>query len=192
MINKIKDKRIILASKSPRRTELLAGLGVEFISKTKDTEESFPAGMDPFLVPRYLAEKKALAFKDDLEEQDLLMTADTVVIVDGTILNKPADKEEALLMLKKLSGNVHQVVTGVCMMDREKAIIFEDQTEVHFKALDQEELLDYIDRFQPFDKAGAYGVQEWIGYVAVYKMIGSFYNVMGLPVHRIYEELKGW
>ena len=192
MINNIKNKRIILASKSPRRTELLAGLGVAFISKTKDTAEDFPEDMDPFFVPRYLAEKKALAFKEDLEEKDLLITADTVVIVNGEILNKPIDKAEALQMLEKLSGNVHQVVTGVCMMDPKKTISFEDQTEVHFKALDQEELLSYIDRFQPFDKAGAYGVQEWIGYVAVYKMIGSFYNVMGLPVHRIYEELKGW
>ena len=192
MINNIKNKRIILASKSPRRTELLAGLGVAFISKTKDTAEDFPEDMDPFFVPRYLAEKKALAFKEDLEEKDLLITADTVVIVNGEILNKPIDKAEALQMLEKLSGNVHQVVTGVCMMDPKKTLSFEDQTEVHFKALDQEELLSYIDRFQPFDKAGAYGVQEWIGYVAVYKMIGSFYNVMGLPVHRIYEELKGW
>ena len=192
MIKNIKNKRIILASKSPRRTELLAGLGVEFISKTKDIEEDFPAEMDPFVVPRYLAEKKAAAFAKDLEGKDLLITADTVVIVDGAILNKPADKAEALLMLKKLSGNVHQVVTGVCMMDQEKSVIFDDQTEVHFKALEEEELLDYIDKFQPFDKAGAYGVQEWIGYVAVYKLIGSFYNVMGLPVHRIYEELKGW
>jgi septum formation protein len=192
MINNIKNKRVILASKSPRRTELLRGLGLDFISKTKDTEEDFPEDMDPFFVPRYLAEKKALAFKEDLEEQDLLITADTVVIVDGTILNKPTDTAEALRMLEKLSGNVHQVVTGVCMMDWRKTVIFEDQTEVHFKALDREELLDYIERFQPFDKAGAYGVQEWIGYVAVYKMVGSFYNVMGLPVHRIYEELKRW
>lgn len=192
MINNIKNKRVILASKSPRRTELLTGLGVEFISKTKDIEEDFPEEMDPFMVPRYLAEKKAAAFENDLEEKDLLITADTVVIVDGAILNKPADKAEALLMLEKLSGNVHQVVTGVCMMDRLKTVIFEEQTEVHFKTLDKEELLDYIDKFQPFDKAGAYGVQEWIGYVAVYKMVGSFYNVMGLPVHRIYEELKGW
>lgn len=192
MINNINSKRVILASKSPRRTELLAGLGVEFITKTKDTEESFPATMDPFLVPRYLAEKKASAFKEDMEKQDLLITADTVVIVDGMILNKPTDKMEALQMLERLSGNVHQVVTGVCMMDWQKTVTFEDQTEVHFKALEHEELLVYIDRFQPYDKAGAYGVQEWIGYVAVYKMIGSFYNVMGLPVHRIYEELKKW
>lgn len=192
MIENIKSRRIILASKSPRRNELLKGLGLEFLTKTKDVEEDFPDAMDPFAVPRYLAEKKAMAFREDLQEEDLLIAADTVVIVDGEILNKPADEGDALLMLQKLSGNVHQVITGVCMMDRQKTVVFEDQTEVHFKALEEEELLGYIKRFQPFDKAGAYGVQEWIGYVAVYKMVGSFYNVMGLPVHRIYEELKGW
>lgn len=192
MIENIKSRRIILASKSPRRNELLKGLGLEFLTKTKDVEEDFPDAMDPFAVPRYLAEKKAMAFREDLQEEDLLIAADTVVIVDGEILNKPADEGDALLMLQKLSGNVHQVITGVCMMDRQKTVVFEDQTEVHFKALEEEELLGYIKRFQPFDKAGAYGVQEWIGYVAVYKMVGSFYNVMGLPVHRIYEELKNW
>lgn len=192
MIENIKSRRIILASKSPRRNELLKGLGLEFLTKTKDVEEGFPDAMDPFAVPRYLAEKKAMAFREDLQEEDLLIAADTVVIVDGEILNKPADEGDALLMLQKLSGNVHQVITGVCMMDQQKTVVFEDQTEVHFKALEEEELLDYIKRFQPFDKAGAYGVQEWIGYVAVYKMVGSFYNVMGLPVHRIYEELKNW
>lgn len=192
MIENIKSRRIILASKSPRRNELLKGLGLEFLTKTKDVEENFPDAMNPFAVPRYLAEKKAMAFREDLQEEDLLIAADTVVIVDGEILNKPADEGDALLMLQKLSGNVHQVITGVCMMDQQKTVVFEDQTEVHFKALEEEELLGYIKRFQPFDKAGAYGVQEWIGYVAVYKMVGSFYNVMGLPVHRIYEELKGW
>lgn len=192
MIENIKSRRIILASKSPRRNELLKGLGLEFLTKTKDVEEDFPDAMDPFAVPRYLAEKKAMAFREDLQEEDLLIAADTVVIVDGEILNKPADEGDALLMLQKLSGNVHQVITGVCMMDQQKTVVFEDQTEVHFKALEEEELLGYIKRFQPFDKAGAYGVQEWIGYVAVYKMVGSFYNVMGLPVHRIYEELKNW
>lgn len=192
MIENIKSRRIILASKSPRRNELLKGLGLEFLTKTKDVEENFPDAMTPFAVPRYLAEKKAMAFREDLQEEDLLIAADTVVIVDGEILNKPADEGDALLMLQKLSGNVHQVITGVCMMDQQKTVVFEDQTEVHFKALEEEELLGYIKRFQPFDKAGAYGVQEWIGYAAVYKMVGSFYNVMGLPVHRIYEELKGW
>jgi septum formation protein len=192
MIENIKNRRIILASKSPRRTELLKGLGLEFISKTKNVEEDFPEEMDVFQVPRFLAEKKALAFQADLDDKDLLITADTVVIVNGEILNKPTDKKEALSMLQKLSGNIHQVVTGVCIMDHQKTLLFDEQTEVHFKELEEEELLAYIDQFQPFDKAGAYGVQEWIGYVGVYKIIGSFYNVMGLPVHRIYEELKKW
>lgn len=192
MIENIKNRRIILASKSPRRTELLKGLGLEFISKTKNVEEDFPEEMDVFQVPRFLAEKKALAFQADLDDKDLLITADTVVIVNGEILNKPTDKKEALGMLQKLSGNIHQVVTGACIMDHQKTLLFDEQTEVHFKELEEEELLAYIDQFQPFDKAGAYGVQEWIGYVGVYKIIGSFYNVMGLPVHRIYEELKKW
>lgn len=170
----------------------MEGLGLDFVSKTKDVNEDFPHDMDVFKVPQYLAEKKAHAFLNELEEMDLLITADTVVIVDGEILNKPADEKEALYMLKKLSGNKHQVVTGVCMMDLHKKLLFDDQTEVYFKAMDDEELGSYIRRCQPFDKAGAYGVQEWIGYVAVYKIVGSFYNVMGLPVHRIYEALKNW
>lgn len=192
MIENIRNRRIILASKSPRRIELLKGLGLEFTSKTKDVDEDFPEDMDVFRVARFLAEKKASAFQEDLEEKDLLITADTVVIVKGEILNKPADGKEALSMLQKLSGNVHRVVTGVCMKGLKKTLLFDEQTEVHFKELEEEELLTYIDRFRPFDKAGAYGVQEWIGYVGVYKIIGSFYNVMGLPVHRIYEELKRW
>src|SRR5690554_4970411 len=117
MIDQIKDRRVILASKSPRRTELLKGLGLEFITKTKDVEENFPLEMDITQVPIYLAEKKAMAFRDDLEENDLLITADTVVIVQGEILNKPDNREEALKMLQKLSGNIHQVITGVCIMD---------------------------------------------------------------------------
>lgn len=192
MIDTVKNRRIILASKSPRRTELLKGLEIDFITMTKEVDEDFPLDMDITQVPRYLAEKKAMAFREDLEENDLLITADTVVIVNGEILNKPGSKDEALEMLQKLSGNRHLVITGVCLMDPQKKVSFDDHTEVHFKKLDQEELLSYINRFQPFDKAGAYGVQEWIGYVAVYKMVGSFYNVMGLPVHRVYEELKGW
>ena len=192
MIDQIKGKQLILASKSPRRTQLLKGLGLEFISKVKDVDEDFSSEMDVTQVPQYLAKKKAMAFREELEENDLLITADTVVIIQGEILNKPENRKEALQMLQKLSGNVHQVITGVCIMDHHKTVLFDDRTEVHFKQLEEEELLDYIDKFKPYDKAGAYGVQEWIGYVAVYKMVGSFYNVMGLPIHRIYEELKKW
>jgi septum formation protein len=191
-MDQIKDKRLILASKSPRRRELLRGLGLDFIVKAKEVNEDFADNMDISQVAKYLAEKKALSYRPDLEENDLILTADTVVIINGEILNKPQDKEEALRMLKKLSGGVHQVITGVGIMDKHKMVVFDDLTEVHFKKMGEEELVSYIESYRPFDKAGAYGVQEWIGYVAVYKIVGSFYNVMGLPVHRIYEELKKW
>lgn len=188
----LRDRRLILGSKSPRRNELMAGLGLPYVVKTQEVEEDFPATMFTREVASYLAEKKARSLRPELEERDLLITADTVVIVRDQILNKPGSKEEALEMLQKLSGNVHQVVTGVCLMDLNKTVVFEDLTEVHFKELKDAELSEYIEKFRPYDKAGAYGVQEWIGYVAVYKLVGSFYNVMGLPVHRIYEELKKW
>ncbi|MEX2593178.1 MAG: Maf family nucleotide pyrophosphatase [Anditalea sp.] len=192
MIGSIKNKHLVLASKSPRRNELMNGLGLDFTVKTKEVKEDFPKDLEKTKVAQYLAEKKALAFQQELGNNDLLITADTVVIINGEILNKPKDKEEALQMLQQLSGNIHQVITGVCMMDKHKIVTFDDLTEVHFKKLDKEEISNYIDKYKPYDKAGAYGVQEWIGYVAVYKMVGSFYNVMGLPVHKIYEELKNW
>ena len=171
---------------------MLQGLGLDFIVKAKEVDEDFSDNMDKSQVAKYLAEKKALSYQQELEENDLIITADTVVIINGEILNKPKDKEEAFQMLQKLSGKAHRVITGVCMMDKQKMVAFDDMTEVHFKDMDKTELISYIENYQPFDKAGAYGVQEWIGYVAVYKMVGSFYNVMGLPVHRIYEELKKW
>lgn len=192
MINPLINKHLILASKSPRRNELMHGLGLAFTVKTKKVKEDFPNDMEITQVAQYLAEKKALAFQQELESNDLVITADTVVIINGKILNKPKDKEEAMQMLHQLSGNIHQVITGVCMMDKHKRVTFEDLTEVHFKILDDREIANYIEKYQPYDKAGAYGVQEWIGYVAVYKMVGSFYNVMGLPVHKLYEELKNW
>ena len=192
MMEQIQNKRLILASNSPRRRELLQGLGLDFIVKAKEVDEDFSDNMDKSQVAKYLAEKKALSYQQELEENDLIITADTVVIINGEILNKPKDKEEAFQMLQKLSGKVHRVITGVCMMDKQKMVAFDDMTEVHFKDMDKTELISYIENYQPFDKAWAYGVQEWIGYVAVYKMVGSFYNVMGLPVHRIYEELKKW
>src|SRR5690606_35643159 len=166
-MDQIKNKRLILASKSPRRRELLRGLGLDFIVKAKEVNEDFADNMEKSHVAKYLAEKKALSYRQDLEENDLIITADTVVIINGEILNKPRDKEEALQMLKKLSGNVHQVMTGVGMMDQQKMVVFDDLTEVHFKKMAEGEMLSYIENYQPFDKAGAYGVQEWIGYVAV-------------------------
>lgn len=192
MMDHLMERRLILGSKSPRRNELMTGLGLPFIVKTQEGDENYPTSMPPLEVASYIAQKKAKAFSHCLEVKDILITADTVVIIKNQILNKPKNKEEAIRMLQKLSGNIHQVVTGVCMMDVNKTVIFDDMTEVHFNEMDSSELREYVENYKPYDKAGAYGVQEWIGYVAVYKMVGSFYNVMGLPVHRIYEELKKW
>lgn len=184
------NKNIILGSKSPRRQELLKGLDIEFKVKAKDTDESYPPDMDLRKIAAFLAEKKADAFS--IEDKDLVITADTVVLIDNRILEKPGTTHEAHQMLRALSGNKHTVITGVCIRDTSKKICFDDITEVHFATLSDAEIEYYIDRFRPFDKAGSYGVQEWIGYVAVYRMEGSFYNVMGLPVHKVYEQLKGW
>ncbi|WP_200979585.1 Maf family nucleotide pyrophosphatase [Echinicola sp. 20G] len=186
------NKKIILASKSPRRQELLKGLDLIFDTKLKDVNEDFPANLPDNEVAAFLAEKKAMAFENDLNEDEILITSDTTVLIDKKVLNKPKDKDEAIHMLKQLSGNIHHVITGVCIFDKTKKVVFDDMTEVHFKHLSMEEMEYYIDKYHPFDKAGSYGIQEWIGYAAVDKIIGSFYTVMGLPVHRIYEELKNW
>ncbi|UCS95926.1 Maf family nucleotide pyrophosphatase [Echinicola marina] len=185
-------KKIVLASKSPRRQELMKGLFIPFEVRTKEVNEDFPEDLAPTEVATYLAEKKAKAFESDLAFDELLITSDTTVLVDGKVLNKPANKLEAIDMLKLLSGKSHQVVSGVCMMDKSRKTVYSDITEVHFNKLSDDEIEFYIDKCQPFDKAGAYGIQEWIGYAAVHKLVGSFYTVMGLPVHKIYEELKNW
>ena len=192
MMDHLKDKNLILASKSPRRMELFRGLGLEFTVASKEVDESFPKDMDLGKVALFLAKKKAEAFEASMGENDLVVTSDTVVLINGEILNKPATKAEAFEMLSKLSANSHRVITGVCMMDKHKNTSFDDLTEVFFSALEEAEINHYIDTFKPYDKAGAYGIQEWIGYIGAFKIIGSFYNVMGLPVHRIYEELKKW
>ncbi|AWW29260.1 septum formation protein Maf [Echinicola strongylocentroti] len=186
------NKKIILGSKSPRRQELLKGLDIDFEIRTKDVNEDFPAELPDNKVASFLAEKKATAFKEDLNQNELLITSDTTVLINNKVLNKPANKIEAISMLKMLSGNVHHVISGVCIMDHHKKVVFDDITEVHFKHLSDDEISHYIDKYQPFDKAGSYGVQEWIGYAAVYKLVGSFYTVMGLPVHKVYETLKNW
>lgn len=182
--------KLVLASKSPRRNELLKGLGVDFTVRTKDTDESFPSDMDPFEVAGFLSKKKADAFFPELAADEILLTADTVVILDGTILNKPSDKKEAFEMIASLSGKAHHVVTGITMGSGSNHITLQDSVKVHFKALTTDEINYYVEKFQPFDKAGAYGIQEWIGYIAVSSIEGSFYTVMGLPVHLVYEELK--
>lgn len=179
---------LILGSKSPRRQELIKGLDIPFVVKTQSTDETYPADLEAEKVPLFIAGAKADAF--DLEDDDVLITADTVVIVDGKIYGKPHSRQEAIQMLEILQGRWHKVVTGVCIRSKKMRIDFSDTTEVHFARLDSKEIKYYVDEYQPFDKAGSYGVQEWIGYVAVDCMKGSYFNVMGLPIHLVYKHLK--
>jgi len=179
---------IILASASPRRKELMLGLGFEIEVIPADVDESFPSDMPLVRVPEYLAELKAHKLAEQFPER-LVVAADTVVIIENTILNKPKDASDAKEMLVQLSGKMHQVITGVSVHRGLEREIFSDVTEVYFKELNDYQLDYYISKYKPFDKAGAYGVQEWIGYVAVEKIVGSFYNVMGLPVSRVYDTL---
>lgn len=182
---------IILASNSPRRRELLAGLDVDFEVKVlPGVVENFPVELPTGEVASYIAGEKAEAYKDLLSEDDLVITADTVVIVDETVLGKPHDEDDARRMLHTLSNKTHQVVTGVCLTTRSCQHSFSVSTSVTFKELTEQEIDYYIARYQPFDKAGAYGIQEWIGYIGVVSIEGSYFNVMGLPVQRIWEEIE--
>ena len=175
---------------SPRRKELLAGLDILFEIKTKEIEESYPTTLEAENVPVYLAEKKAKAFSNYLTENTIVITADTIVIQGTEILEKPKSKQEAKAMLAKLSGKSHIVITGVCIQSNKKKIVFSDKTVVDFMVLTTDEISYYIEKYKPFDKAGSYGVQEWIGYVGIEQLQGSYYNVMGLPVHKVYKALK--
>ena len=180
---------IILASNSPRRRELLAGLDLEFEVKVLDgIDESYP-DMPRQLVAQYIAGKKADAYLATLNESDLVITADTVVIVDNDILGKPNDEQEAKAMLRRISGRSHKVVTGVCLLTPDARREFSVSTDVTFKPLTDEEIDYYVEHYHPLDKSGAYGIQEWIGYVGVTALNGSYFNVMGFPVQRIYSEL---
>ncbi len=183
------NKPLILASNSPRRQQLMRDAGFEFTVKVKDTNEDFPKTMPAEEVPAYLALKKAEAFRQDLSNE-IVLTADTIVVVDKDILNKPKDELEAREMLRKLSGRQHQVITGVCIMTQEVTETFIDIAEVFFRDLTDLEINYYIKTCRPFDKAGAYGVQDFIGMVGIPRMEGSYFTVMGLPVHKVYEALK--
>jgi len=182
--------KLILASNSPRRKELLAGLGVPFeVRVLQDIDEHYPESLPVNEVARYIAKEKADAYRRIVASDELIITADTVVIVGDEILGKPVDETDAVRMLQLLSGRTHQVTTGVCLLTAEKERCFDVTTDVTFKPLTDEEIHYYVDRYRPFDKAGAYGIQEWIGYIGVTGLNGSYYNVMGLPVQRIYQEL---
>lgn len=186
-----KDYHIILASNSPRRKELLRGLDIAFDVRVQpDIAEDYPADTAPADVAAYISREKANAYKDTIAENELIITADTVVIVGNEILGKPHDDAEAKEMLHKISGRKHQVITGVCLTTTEKQHCFSVSTDVTFKNLKEEEIDYYIETYSPLDKAGAYGIQEWIGYIGVTALEGSYFNVMGLPVQRIWEELN--
>ena len=188
-----KDYHIILASNSPRRKELLRGLDIAFDVRVQpDIAEDYPADTAPADVAAYISREKANAYKDTIAENELIITADTVVIVGNEILGKPHDDAEAKDMLHKISGRKHQVVTGVCLTTTEKQRCFSVSTDVTFKNLKEEEIDYYIETYRPLDKAGAYGIQEWIGYIGVTALEGSYFNVMGLPVQRIWEELNAF
>ena len=185
------DKKIILASNSPRRRELLAGLDLEFeVRVIKGIDESYPNTLPPTEVAQYIAAKKADAYLTTITDNDLVITADTVMIVDDEILGKPHDEAEAKAMLRRISGRSHQVVTGVCLVTKNKRREFSVSTDVTFRNLTESEIDYYVSHYHPLDKAGAYGIQEWIGYVGVTALNGSYFNVMGLPVQRIYAELQ--
>ncbi|MFV0590385.1 MAG: Maf family nucleotide pyrophosphatase [Draconibacterium sp.] len=182
----------ILASKSPRRQQLLQSLGISFAVHTKEVEEVWPAGLQTEEVPVYLAELKAGAFKTELGKNDLLITADTVVCLGKEILGKPENYEDACAMLQRLSGKEHQVITGVCLTSEDKRKSFYSVTNVEFKTLTEVEIEYYVTHFKPFDKAGAYGIQEWIGTIGIKHIEGSFYNVMGLPIQKLYEKIQSF
>ncbi len=182
---------VILASKSPRRQELLRGMGVRFTTCVKETPEVFPEKTPPDEVPAFLSHEKSMAFSaDELPANFLLITADTLVIADDVILGKPIDRDDAVRMLEILSGKTHHVVTGVTVRSATRTESFSVKSNVSFATLDADEIAYYVDTFRPYDKAGAYGIQEWIGYVGISGLEGSFYNVMGLPTRRLYQVLK--
>ena len=193
MLSTLNKYNIILASKSPRRQELLRGMGVKFTILTKETPENFPAEMPLDKVPEFLSQLKSKAFtEDELPENYLVITSDTVVIAENEILGKPKDRDDALRMLALLSGKTHHVVTGMTVRTANKTKTFGVKSKVTFAALDAEEMAYYVDNYRHYDKAGAYGIQEWIGYVGISSLNGSFYNVMGLPTRRLYQVLKSF
>ena len=187
------DHTFTLASASPRRLELLRGLDIAFaVEPGKDETEAYSAGMPHTEIPAFLARHKSETFHRELRPREVLITADTLVFLDEQVLGKPHDAEEAARMLRALSGRTHTVITGVALRTASRLHSFSDTTEVDFKPLTDDEIAYYIEKCRPFDKAGAYGVQEWIGYVGITAIRGSYFNVMGLPVQRLYTELCGF
>ena len=186
----MQEKKLILASKSPRRKEILFNALLPFEIRTKDTEEYYPANTPVREVPVYLAQLKANAMLEELRADEILLTADTIVLLDGKIYGKPTDFDDAVSILMSLSGQTHEVITGVCLKSLEKEIVFSETTKVTFKELNIEEIKYYVEIFTPYDKAGAYAIQEWIGLIGIAGIRGDYYNIVGLPINKVIAELK--
>lgn len=191
MLSNLQKYEILLASNSPRRRELLAGLDIEYrVTALPEVDESYPTTLSGEEIPLYISQEKAAAYRNQMKDNTLLITADTIVWLDGRVYGKPHDLTDAKAMLRALSGKTHTVITGVTLTSMQKQVSFAVSTEVDFALLSDDEIDYYVDRYRPLDKAGAYGVQEWIGYIGVTGLHGSYYNVMGLPIQRLYTELK--
>ena len=184
-------QRIVLASQSPRRKQLLEWAEIEFDIIVPQTDESFPAGMDIREVPVHIAREKAKSIQSELSNERIILAADTIVVLGGKVIGKPVDRNDAIDILSQLSGKNHQVITGVVLLKGKKEISFADVTDVLFHELTREQIAFYVDKYKPYDKAGAYAIQEWIGVVGIKNISGDFYNVMGLPVSRVVKELRG-
>ena len=190
IIDLLNKKRIILASQSPRRQELLRELGLNFDVMIKDYDESYPEGLGGAEIARYIASAKAKTFKNEIFDNEIVITADTIVWCNNKVLGKPLDFEDAIRIIKEISGNTHEVITGVSILSSEKEKTFSVSTKVTFENLSEEEIHFYVDTYKPYDKAGAYGIQEWIGIIACSHIEGSYLNVVGLPVQQLYRELQ--
>ncbi len=189
LLNNTNKYQIILASQSPRRQKLLKELKIDFTIKVKEVDEIYPKHLIKEEIPLYLSELKASAFNSEITDKQLIITADTIVWVNNKILGKPANHTEAYNMLKTLSNNKHTVYTGVCLKTKNKTKTFWASTHVYFRKLHKQEIEFYIENYKPYDKAGSYGIQEWIGYIAIERIDGSYFNVMGLPIQKLYDEL---
>jgi septum formation protein len=192
IVDDLNNHRIILASRSPRRQQLLRDLGLKFEVVEKEYPETFPPGLTGDEIARYVAHSKADSFRNEIAENEIVITADTIVWCKDKVLGKPLDYEDAVRILKEISGNTHEVITGVSIFSSEKEVTFSVSTKVTFETLSEEEIKFYIDKFRPYDKAGAYGIQEWIGIIACSHIDGSYFNVVGLPVQRLYKELQNF
>ncbi len=189
---KVLDRPILLASKSPRRAQLLKEAGFNFRIEVNEVAELYPSDMDPSDIPSYLAELKAEGNRINLRPEEVLLCSDTIVVQDGVVYEKPKDRDHAIQMIGALAGRHHTVITGVCLQSKDKKVVFAEQSIVHMYPISVAEIEYYVDTYQPYDKAGAYAIQEWIGHCKISKIEGTYNTIMGLPVHQIYQQLKNW